>query len=630
MLQQIPDGFFDVAFARSVEALIAVDDARRIVVANDAACLLLGVPREKLLGRPFDDFGDPIERERMRDIWPTVLQGGVLRRSANLVLADDAKRIFDLSITGCIVPGVHLLAMRDVTERRHREALSERYQLLSQHTHDIVLFIGRDGHIIEGNDAALEAYGYPREELVGLYIHDLREPTTRGAVDAQMGDAFASGTLFETVHRRKDGTTFPVEVGSRAAIIGGELVLLSVIRDITERRQMQAQLLHADRLSAFGMLAASIAHEINNPLAYAITNLEVLTRKLPELAAETRRIEVSPDPAAAATKLGVGLEECTRMLQVAHEGMARVRGIVRDLRVFSHAEGDPKAWTDLRTVLESSINVARGEIRHRARIERDYGDVPLLEINASRLGQVFLNILVNAAQAIPEDRGEGHIRLTTYTHADGSPVVEISDDGVGIPPEILPRIFEPFHTTKRPGEGTGLGLYIAESIVRSMGGELTATSEVGRGTTMRVKLAAPTSVAPEATPLPPPRVLKRSRILVVDDEVAIGLTLSVLLAEAHDVVVATSGSQALEILTRDDAFDAVLCDVMMPGMTGVQLYERIRANWPGLADRVLFMTGGASSPDARQFFEGRDIPWLEKPFSTEELHEALLDRIGPR
>ncbi len=429
-----------------------------------------------------------------------------------------------------------------------QEMLSRRYELLHQYARDIVLFLDTGGLVLDANQAAVEAYGFTREELLGMDVRLLRGEETREVLADLIEDVLKEPLLFETIHRRKDGTTFPVEVAARSADIGGERVILSIVRDLSERSELQANLLQADRMAAVGTLAAGVAHEINNPLAYAIANLDVLARRMPSTIDRVRASaqSVGPDEAPALERIASDLVDAAEMLAVAREGVDRVRSIVRDLKTFSRADDVAIGPIDVHEVLDSSIGIALNEIRHRAQLTRDYGAVPLVEINESRLGQVFLNLLVNAAQAIPEGRAEAHtIRVRTSTDERGRAVIEVADDGVGIPRNLLNKVFDPFMTTKPVGEGTGLGLFVSRSIIKAVGGEITMESEVGKGTRVRL-------VLPPAPPRPARRDLSgppssgftpvpRARILVVDDEPALGPAVRGLFAGEHDVVVAVSG-----------------------------------------------------------------------------------------
>ena len=512
------------------------------------------------------------------------------------------------------------------------EELVRRYELVNRYARDVVLFLDREGMILEANQAAIDVYGYSHEELVGMDVRRLRTEETLAIVDAQIEEAYLAHVLFETIHRRKDGTTFPVEVVGRSADVGGERQILSMIRDLSERSELQANLLQADRMAAVGTLAAGVAHEINNPLAYAIANLDVLARRLPSTIERARYSAqtVSAEDAPGLQKIANELIDAVEMLAVAREGVDRVRSIVRDLRTFSRADDAAVGPIDVREVLDSSIGIALNEIRHRARMERDYGDVPLVEINESRLGQVFLNLLVNAAQAIPEGRVEAHtIRVRTSTDERRRAVIEVADDGAGIPGHLLKKVFDPFMTTKPVGEGTGLGLFVSRSIIKAAGGEITVESELGKGTRVRLVLP-PAPPRPDQPEFAPPSSglapVPRARILVVDDEPALGPAVRGLFAGEHDVVVAVSGREALARLVDDPDFDVVLCDLMMPDLTGMDLFEEIRAIRPDLAERFVFMTGGALTGRVEEFFQRYPNRCIQKPFDLTELRSLVRPR----
>lgn len=605
------------AFEKLNDAMVVVDDDRAVINANAAARTLLQVDRASIIGLRTTQLPEAL--------WKLTERGENGLIETDVVLANGRHATMNISVTANVLPHRHVFMLRDVSERRHREVMSERYASLARYTHDIVLFLDRDGRVIEANDEALRTYGYTREEMLRLTVADLRGPSSRHSIREQIDLAFSDGLLVEVFHQRKDGTTFPVEVGSRTAVIGGEMMLLSTIRDITDRRQIQAGLVQADRLSTFGMMAAGIAHEINNPLAYAITNIDVLARRLALLSKEARRDLTSPNQGEA---LAQGLAQCAEMILIAQEGMGRVRSIVRDLKMFSRDDGGTLERVDIRSILESSINIARGEIRHRARVVRDYGDVPFVEGSTSRLGQVFLNLLVNAAQAIPENHADGEIRVVTRTASNADVIIDIIDNGIGIEEHSIDRIFDPFVTTKPAGEGTGLGLHIARTILRAAGGDVTATSRIGVGTTMRVTL--PSKERTALTPETPPAeiVASSSRVLIIDDEQPICFTLRALLSPPHDVVVATSAADALQRIDAGDIFDVIFCDIMMPEITGIKFHQIVSEKFPDIADRIVFMTGGISAPEVHKFLQTTNARCLEKPFTEAELEQAIAETIA--
>jgi len=332
-----------------------------------------------------------------------------------------------------------------------------------------MLAVASDGRVLDANPAACTFFGLSREGMTRTKLAEL------------VGS---------------DGRAQACDVAVRREVVPG--VDLVVVRDGIDRPSLQAHLRRTDRLSTFGLLAVGVAHEINNPLMYAMTNLRAALRRMPELTEYARR--------HARDELAEALEQCRRMLATADEGLHRIETLVRDLRVSSR-EGEQREPVDLRQVLESALNIAHGEIRQRARVVRDYAEDAIVEGNPARLGQVFLNLLVNAAQAMPADATpaspakNAEIRIVTRGADEGRVAVEISDNGAGIAPENIARIFEPFFTTKAAVEGTGLGLYIAHAIVREHGGSIEAESTLGKGTTVRVLLPVARS-APETTTAP--------------------------------------------------------------------------------------------------------------------------------
>jgi PAS domain S-box-containing protein len=418
---------------------------------------------------------------------------------------------------------------------------------------------------------------------------------------------FKDGRVFERRYRPQ----------RRAGVIVGRVWSF---RDITEQRQLQASLASAERLASMGLLAAGVAHEINNPLAYVIANLSVLVEEIPALAAGADKAR---------------LDEALQMLKDVREGAERVRRVVRDLKLFSRSDEMTTGPVDLRPVLDFTIEMAQNEIRHRARLVKDYGvDLPLVEGNEGKLGQVFLNLLVNAAHSIPEGRIEqNEIRVVTRVDEKGRVVVEIRDTGEGIPPDRLPRIFVPFFTTKAIGFGTGLGLSTSHGIVTALGGSIQVKSEVGKGSVFRVVLPV-VARAPATVPLAkasePALALQRGRVLVVDDDPMVAAVVRRVLGREHDVVVATSGRAALEHLHSAERVDVILCDLMMPEMTGMDLHEQLARVRPGDAQSMVFLSGGAFTSRAREFLERVPNERFEKPFDLGAMRSLVRRFVATR
>jgi CheY-like chemotaxis protein/two-component sensor histidine kinase len=355
-------------------------------------------------------------------------------------------------------------------------------------------------------------------------------------------------------------------------------------------------------MAGLGTLAAGVAHEINNPLASVSANLEYVAQ----------RVEGDVDLATVVAE--------------AQDGAERVRDVVRGLRAFSAPTGRERRPADVRGELEAAIRLARNEIRHRARLEVDVGDLPLVEAGAHELGQVFLNLLLNAAQAIPEGRAEENlIEVVARRTPEGAASISIRDSGVGIPPQVLERIFEPFFTTKPLGVGTGLGLAIAHRIVVDAGGRIEVETQLGRGSAFRVVLPparaalAPAVTAP-ATPAPSAAPI---HVLIVDDDPLVIRAVGRILGPGFEVTTSPSAADALARIERGEGFQAVLCDLMMPQMTGMELHARVAARDPAMARRMIFMTGGAFTEAAARFVAESRAPCFDKPFEPALLRAAV-------
>jgi two-component system cell cycle sensor histidine kinase/response regulator CckA len=561
-------------------------------------------------------------RQYRKDGSPVEIEG------VSVPLVDDAGLI-----TG------YVAVNREVTDRRRaEEALrrsEERLKLALAGTNDGLWDYNPTTGLVYVSAPWPQMLGYSSEEidLDSEPLRTLFRPDDPGAR--------------EHVQAHMEGKSERYEYEQRLSLPGGDLKWILVrgkvvergagdvpiritgtLSDVTVKKKTQASLLQADRMASMGALAAGVAHEINNPLSYVVANLTYSVDELrAALACATTGSEAIPDPCSISKSI---LEEAVRALYEARDGAERVRRIVLDLKTFSRVDGAEQGPVSVNSVLESSINLARNEIRHRARLVTELGDVPLVAGSEHRLGQVFVNLLINAAQAIPEGHAEeNEIRVVTRTKSDGRIVVEISDTGCGIPAEILGHIFDPFFTTKPVGVGTGLGLSICHGIVGSLGGELQVESTTGKGSIFRAVFPPSTQVPVECRPevgflAQPPR----GRILVVDDEPMVGLAVQRLLAAQHEVVVETAGRAALARLRQGECFDLVLCDLMMPDMTGMDLHDAIVESVPEAARRMVFFTGGAFTPRAQEFLERTEHQRIEKPFDKKVLLDLIVHHLA--
>ena len=495
---------------------------------------------------------------------------------------------------------------RDLAAREVQRSES-RMRTLIEHLPDAI-FVLHDGCFVFVNAAFAAYLGYEKaEDVIGARLLDIVH-----AEDTKEGRAIERGTPKPRKVRllRRDGEAVHAEVAGLTLVWDGEPSTVAIARDLTERNRFEAQLLLADRMASVGTLAAGVAHEINNPLGYVLGNLVALEKGLSAVAVH---------------------EDIRQALKDAMHGATRVRDIVQDLQTFSRGDSGPASTAvDVLRVMDVSIRMAHSAVRHRARLERDYRAVPHIEGSESRLGQVFLNLIVNAAQAMPErpvEENEIHVRVTQ----DGERVVvEVRDNGTGMTEAVRRRIFDPFFTTKPIGEGTGLGLSICHNIITSMNGALEVDSEPGLGTTFRVRLpVAHSPVRAESIEPPPPVGERREKVLVIDDEPMIGVMIRRLLAAHCDVLPVTHAREALRRIGAQERFDAILCDLMMPRMSGIEFYTELTALSPEMAKRTGFLTGGAVTPQARRFLlEHADIS-LEKPVEIGKLR-AFVQMLARR
>ncbi len=383
-------------------------------------------------------------------------------------------------------------------------------------------------------------------------------------------------------------------------------------------RELERQLQANERLTALATLAAGIAHEINNPLAAVLGSTELALDNLKETA---------PDLALLSTDL-----------VTARDNTMRIRDIVESMKLLARGDTSKSEIVDVNDVVQMSIQLASTSIRYRARIVRDLQPSCETEGNASQLAQVFVSLLTNAAQALPEKDPANLIRIVTRRERDVV-VVEVSDNGCGIPKDLQERVFEPFFTTKPVGTGMGLGLSISTTIVKAFGGALSLESEPGRGSLFRVVLPAARQPATHRQPAMAPSgagkpvsapPLARPRLLIIDDERAVAQTLERVLARDCDVVVSNHGREAISLLldAAQREFDVILCDLMMPDPSGDALYAEVTKQRPELAERFVFMTGGAFTPQGRRFLESVPATVLEKPFDLGRLRALVMARAN--
>lgn len=465
----------------------------------------------------------------------------------------------------------NLTRSRDAAEAL-RESEARYRQLIELSPEPIVVL--REGRIRYVNDAAVALLGTDSVALLGRNIDDFLEEEVDGL------RAIARG----------DDTRVLVEVNQAPASPESPAVQL-IMRDVTAREDERRRMVMVDRLVSMGTLAAGVAHEIASPLAYVLGNVEhgvELTRGDPRFA------------------------ELHEALEEARHGALQVRSLLRNLRTFTRGDGTEAMRIDVVATLESALKLSWNAIRRRAKLIKSFEFAPPVLTTAPRLGQVFLNLLINAAQAIPLGHPERHSITVTTKQVQGNAVIEISDTGVGIEPAVVERIFQPFFTTKPPGTGTGLGLGICRDIVTELGGTLEVESELGVGTMFRVTIPGEGGT-PESTRQPSfVPADEQARVLVVDDDHLVAQALRRVL-RGHDIVAVSDVDAALEVL-GDSHFDAILCDYFIAHRSGLELLDAIGETHPGLERRFALITGARLDGDNRRLLASKGVEILEKPF----------------
>jgi signal transduction histidine kinase len=393
------------------------------------------------------------------------------------------------------------------------------------------------------------------------------------------------------------------------------VVVVAARFQVALERERQLDLQFTDRMAAIGTLAAGVAHEINNPLTYVRGNLDLIEEAL-------REVDTTSDHALA-EKLAASIES-----------LSRVERIVGDLRTFARPDVDGTGPADLQEVFDSVLDMVVHQLRHSGSVSCEIPeDIPRVQASEARMAQVFLNLLVNAMHSFEEhDPDRNEVRISACVGEQGFVSISVVDNGAGIAQDDLSRVFSPFFTTKPPGVGTGLGLSVCRNIVEAAGGEIRVESTLGEGSCFTVTLPAalpeevpaPREIQDVASPLAGTNRAKR-RILIIDDEPAIVEMLKDLFV-GHQVTVALNGTDAIDRLERAE-YDVILCDLMMPVVSGIDVFERTVPGIPGRAGRFIFVTGGAFTDRARDFLAEVKPQWVQKPFQLDELRLLVEQQL---
>lgn len=617
-----------------VSAAVPPEASRSFVFANEEASVLLGSPVAQSdagtegwtrLGRARFVASEETAISHVRD--SGVIEAAPSPRTAvaerrGILRREDGSEVTVRWVRVAVSPPtpaweVHLLIPaqpRRDTELRLSESDNLFQRILDACPTAILTVVG--SHVVYANHAMAKVYGcHHPPPLWTDALSELVAPEDWPGLSERMESlqAAPSAPLSLTVRgRTESGSFFPLELLLVPTHLEEQRAVLVIARERLKDAQGAGPLPRHDGPSELGTLTAGVAHEINNPLAYVLLNLQYLEKELPRIGSFSARMGQLLDRLADARR-----------------GSERVASIVRDLHTFSQHTENETLLVDVTEVVRNCIKAARLQGPPGLRFVEELPPLPPVRGEAGRLEQVFTNLIFNAVQALPQPLSERHqiaVSGAVTTTATGNHVIiEVTDTGGGIAPENLERVFDPFFTTKPAGIGTGLGLPICHSIVSRLGGTIHVRSVLGEGSTFRVSLpitAAPAGKNRISTVVPSSQPARRLRILVVDDELAVANMLSRMLSREHEVVVTTSAASALARMV-EEPFDLVLCDLLMPQMSGMDLYEALLRQGTGMETRLVFMTGGAFTPRASQFLARVGNYRLEKPFVLEAVRRLV-------
>jgi len=628
-----------------------------VLEANLTAAALLGVTRSAILKRPWTHFVLPADQDiyymHRRELFASGAPRGCelrllgvdgtpfwVRLEARIAESDGCERV-------CRT------VLFDITERKRSEGMLQaseaRHRMLLQSSPDAFFTLAPPNWTFcSCNTASVGMFGARDEQdLLSRSIGECsseRQPDnsrSRDRTNALLGAALRDGSAsFEWTFQRKPGEEFAATVVIARVESGGRFFLQATVRDQTEERKRRAATAQTERLVSMGLLAASMGHEINNPLAYVLANVDDLAQLLPRFAVASARCSAGLRRAVGeATYEGMigedfvlleaaSLQGASDRARDALDGARRITRISKALSTFARVDTSDLCKLDLQRAIESAVAMSSNELRSQATLTLDFKPVPLVWASEGKLSQVFLNLLINASHAVAQSEARA---ITVRTWVEESSVcVAIEDTGAGIRPENLARIFEPFFSTKRSGTGSGLGLSICRNIIDEFDGDIRVESELNKGTRFVVRLPVWTEAAQlRSTQRPSDSAtleILHGRVLIIDDEAPLRLAMERLLI-AHEVVSASSGNEALAILQHDRSFDLILCDLMMPEVTGMDVHHWLLARDPALAARLVFITGGAFGPAAAEYLSDAGNLKLQKPFTNSEFKEVVSERI---
>ncbi|HVU03092.1 MAG TPA: PAS domain S-box protein [Polyangiaceae bacterium] len=607
--------------------LTVADGALKNVYANPAADALFGYPPGGLVKADPLAIVDSMDRQRFTELSEQFMLTGSFPPTVETTVTQASGRStqVEVGLGGTTMEG-RMAVVAFIADATQRNGALESLRRSEARFRSVVetipeaIFITDGTRLVYANPAFCTAFGVERSHLDdGLDVLDLVHPDdARKLAEAVRGLSLGGVAHIECRMQPRAGTEMTLEASAIGVDLDHRLRVLFLGQDVTERKKLESKLLQADRLGVLGSLAAGMAHSINNPLSYTLLNLEHVARRMRDIGTEHDYYS-----------------EARVRLAEAHDGAERIAKIVRQMRILSRSRPSEPGPIDLRAVLESVLAMVGNEIRYRGQLVTRLDLTPRVWASEGELEQAFLGLLLYVARSASE-KGPGarEIRLSTSVDDEGNGVVTVSDDGLVLDEPERRRLFDPFGGS----DATGFGLAVCQSILKSVEGRIDVEYHPDGGTVFRVTLPpASAKGAPEsrrreparATVAPPP-MRDRARVLVIDDDPGVASTLRAMLEAHHEIRSVTHGREGLRLLLGPEDFDIVFCDLIMPEVSGIDVFCAVELNRPDRVDRIVFMTGGVFTAEAEKFLARVPNPRVEKPFSLARVDQLLAQAVEKR
>ena len=605
----------------SPQAIFAIDVEGRFVELNAAGERLVGREAKSIIGEHYSIIFSAADLPTVNRGFDQMISGAAttIEQDTRIVLPSGAARVFNVLITaicdGPSVVGLHGVA-RDITEERTQQRQLRQLAAALENLRDEAVSIADEsGHLQYANETHARMFGYETPAVSTLNTRSFLADDASRTEMLEIEAAVRLGGSWRGVVRRRrasDGEIVLLDVMVEGIRERDRLLFFEVSRDASERITREQHLRRMERVAGMGTLIAGVAHELNNPLTAILGFAQLLLAE--------------PRSDADREDLTIIAREAERMAK-----------IVSDLKLVARDTQEDRAQfeaVDLNDVAQHVLKTRRySHTTRNIAVHVDLAkDLPPIQGNRGQIEQMLLNLVVNAEHAMASDQAPSRLIIRTRATAAGCSV-HIVDSGSGIPREQLGRIFDPFYTTKSPGEGTGLGLSLVQSIVSDHDAEIHVESEVGKGTAFRIdfplrpQLPVPPRLAPR-----PPDAARTLRVLVVDDEDGVRQVIARFLSRrGHLVHEATEGGQALHMLmAADEEYDVIVSDLRMPGLSGEQLLMQLQQRGSGMASRIIFLTGDTASPEAMRLLVDAHVPVLAKPVGVADLALLVEEVAGLR